>query len=258
MWRQRDFLLLFIARRGLNHESAFGWGCGSTPKGGSKRAKRVSQKLWNHYLIRSFPNDGDCNTMALHDKSTFWHCSTVPSYNVLALSRNGNSEDHSQFRWIRPCSFPLAAERLRRREGNTDFWPHSFHATLIGLMLKSRNRGTVPPPPPVPPTMLVSPLACSLGSDERCTGLHSAAFHDTLDWGKVLHPDKHKKWAKQIVTSEAEGRASFRWMRIFSSWATRPTDQPWRFSASYYLLNQATDWQTIFGIWKPHSINHSY
>ena len=25
-----------------------------------------------------------------------------------------------------------------------------------------------------------------------------------------------------------------------------------------YLLNQATDSQTVFGIWKPHSINHSY
>ena len=44
-------------------------------------------------------------------------------------------------------------------------------------------------------------------------------------------------------------------MRIFSSWATRPTVT--LFSV-LYLLNQATDSQTVFGIWKPHSINHSY
>ena len=25
-----------------------------------------------------------------------------------------------------------------------------------------------------------------------------------------------------------------------------------------YLLNQTTDWQTVFGIWKPQWINHSY
>ena len=32
----------------------------------------------------------------------------------------------------------LAAERLRPTGGTTDFWPQSFHATPIGLMLKSR------------------------------------------------------------------------------------------------------------------------
>ena len=34
-------------------------------------------------------------------------------------------------------SQPLAAERLRPTGGTTDFWPQSFHATPIGLMLKS-------------------------------------------------------------------------------------------------------------------------
>ena len=39
-------------------------------------------------------------------------------------------------------------------------------------------------------------------------------------------------------------------MRIFSSWATdRPTDRPTvTLFSVLYLLNQATDWQTIFGI----------
>ena len=39
----------------------------------------------------------------------------------------------------------------------TDFSPHFFHATPIGLMLKSRIQGDTvsrcPPPPPVPPPM---------------------------------------------------------------------------------------------------------
>ena len=56
-------------------------------------------------------------------------------------------------------------------------------------------------------------------------------------------------------------------MRIFSSWATRPTDRltdrptdrpTVTLFSVLYLLNQATDWQTVFGIWKRHSINHSY
>ena len=49
-------------------------------------------------------------------------------------------------------------------------------------------------------------------------------------------------------------------MRIFASWATdRPTDRPTvTLFSGLYLLNQATDWQTVFGIWRPHSINHSY
>ena len=49
-----------------------------------------------------------------------------------------------------PC-MPLAADRFRpgRRGGGgtTDFWPHSFHATSIGLMLKSQAGNDAPVPP---------------------------------------------------------------------------------------------------------------
>ena len=39
----------------------------------------------------------------------------------------------------------------------------------------------------------------------------------------------------------------------------RPTDRPTvTLFSVLYLLNQATDWQTGFGIWKPHLINNSY
>ena len=68
--------------------------------------------------------------------------------------------------------------------------------------------------------------------------------------------------AVTFVTSEAEGRASFRWIWEFSQ-VERPTDRPTdrptvTLFSVLYLLNQATDWQTVFGIWKPQSINHSY
>ena len=63
-----------------------------------------------------------------------------------------------------------------------------------------------------------------------------------------------KKYSFILITSEAEGRASFRWIWKFSQ-VERPTVT--LFSV-LYLLNQATDWQMVFGIWKPHSINHSY
>ena len=52
----------------------------------------------------------------------------------------------------------LAVERHRSRGGGggtTYFRPHSVHATLIGIMLKSRFEKVArcPPPLPVPPPM---------------------------------------------------------------------------------------------------------
>ena len=61
----------------------------------------------------------------------------------------------------------------------------------------------------------------------------------------------------RFVTSEAEGRASFRWIWEFSQ-VERPDRPTVTLFSVLYLLNQATDWQTVFGIWKPYSINHSY
>ena len=49
-------------------------------------------------------------------------------------------------------SSTLAARNGSDQKGTTYFWPHSFNATLIGLMLKYRIQGgTVPPYPPPPP-----------------------------------------------------------------------------------------------------------
>ena len=51
----------------------------------------------------------------------------------------------------------LAAERHRSRGGGTTYFrPHSFHETVIGIMLKSRFQrwhGAPVLPPPVPPPM---------------------------------------------------------------------------------------------------------
>ena len=53
----------------------------------------------------------------------------------------------------------LAAERLLPTGGTTDFWPRIFHATPIGLMLKSRIQpgggggARFPSGPPVPSPM---------------------------------------------------------------------------------------------------------
>ena len=51
-------------------------------------------------------------------------------------------------------------------EGTTNFWLHSFHAMLIGSVLKSRIQGgTVPPVPPPMTTSQADPtVCCSPGS----------------------------------------------------------------------------------------------
>ena len=92
--------------------------------------------------------------MAIGVPTAFW----LPS-GLFYCNEHGSVECLKDCR-CKSCSFmetckSLAAKQLRPTGGTTDFWPQSFHATPIGLMLRSRIQpgARCPSARPVPPPM---------------------------------------------------------------------------------------------------------
>ena len=95
--------------------------------------------------------------------------------------------------------FPLTAERRSPpppRRDRIDFWPHSFHATPIGSMLKSRiqgaHGGTVYPAPPPPAVLPTMPISLKPHQGRRMTlpavqGFLRCRFGAVAVWERVYH-----------------------------------------------------------------------
>ena len=123
-------------------------------------------------------------------------------------SQKSGPSPRSLYFWVRvtldpgrrsppPTPKPLAAQRLRPTGGTTDFWPQSFQATPIGLMLKYRIQPGArwPSAPPrsaaYAPNFKVVPASLLQGAISRALSTRTLFCFCTWTWSssKISGPN---------------------------------------------------------------------